>query len=226
LFDLMGDAAKVDYSYRRFVLERLWQVDALAAQIEWGRRVWTDAFGAPSDGFRPGCGAFCGNMYQALEQLGFRWVSSRLASATGWMWQAGQYDYPLRLEGPVLPFRQTNIIEFPILDDVAFRVPQDKVDDFVELGWRLWTMCVEQGYPFVLCSHWHGLERAGGTGYAVHEKLLPRILDSGDAIPLTLGEYYQGLVSGRFPTANPENVYPGPDQIPEWHALARDRRTT
>ena len=221
MFDLMGDQAKIDYSHNRFVWERLWQLDAIEAQISWGRRVWTEAFGSPSDGYRPGCGSFCANMYKALERLGFKWASSRLASMTGWMWQSGNYDYPIRLEGPVLPFGQGGLVEFPILDDVAFHIPREKIDDYVELGWKLWQLCLERNAPYHLVCHWHGLEHEGGTGYAVHEKLLPRILASGQAEPIVLSEYYDRLESGDLPLANAADIYPGPDKIPPWHALSR-----
>jgi peptidoglycan/xylan/chitin deacetylase (PgdA/CDA1 family) len=224
MFDLMGDDAKQEYSQLRFVHERLWQVDALQAQIGWGRQVWTDAMGAPSDGFRPGCGAFCGNMYQALENLGFKWCSARMVSMTGWMWADGNTDYPRRLEGPVAPVRQGNIVEFPIVDDVAFRIPSEKIDDFAELGWQHWQECVERNVPFVLVSHPFALKHDGGSGYAVHEKLLPRILDSGLADPMTLSEYYARIESGEYSCAAPEDAYPGGDEFPDWHILSRVRQ--
>ncbi len=224
MFDLMGNAAKIAYSQSRFVHERLWQVDALQAQIGWGRKVWTEAMGEPSEGFRPGCGAFCGNMYQALENLGFKWCSARLVSMTGWQWAAGFYDYPLALEGPAMPVMQGQIMELPILDDVAFKVPADKIDDFVELGWQLFQKCLERNLPYILVSHPFALKHEGGTGYRIHEKLLPRILDSGLAIPMTLGEYYGRVQNGEFPLAAPEDAYPGGDAIPDWHILSRTRQ--
>jgi peptidoglycan/xylan/chitin deacetylase (PgdA/CDA1 family) len=221
MFDLMGDGAKQEYSQQRFVHERLWQVDALQAQIGWGRQVWTDAMGAPSDGFRPGCGAFCGNMYTALENLGFKWCSARLVSMTGWMWAAGNYDYPHRLEGPAQPVRQGKLVEFPILDDVAFRIPAEKIEDFAELGWKHWQECVRRNLPYVLVSHPFALKHDGGTGYAVHAKLIPRILDSGQAQPMTLSEYYAHIESGEYSCAAPEESYPSGDEFPDWHILSR-----
>lgn len=220
MFDLMGDAAKIKHSQERFVLERLWEVDALEAQIGWGQRVWKEAFGSASEGFRPGCGSFCTNMYRALENLGFQWVSARLASMSGWMWSAGHDDYPICLEGPVRPFQQGKLVEFPILDDVAFLIPQGKVDRMVELGWQHWQECVKRGLPYLLVSHFFALEHEQGTGYAIHEKLLPRILDTGLAEPMTIAQYHRRLLAGEFPWAEPSSIYPGPEAFPEWHALA------
>jgi hypothetical protein len=47
--------------------------------------------------------------------------------------------------------------------------------------------------PFVLVSHHHGLEAHGGTGYQVHERLLTRILESGEARMTTLHALYQEI---------------------------------
>jgi peptidoglycan/xylan/chitin deacetylase (PgdA/CDA1 family) len=219
MYDLMGMDAKAFHSSHRFILERLWQVDALEAQIAWGRRVWTDAFGAPSEGFRPGCGAFCGNMYKALANLGFKWTSSRLVSLTGWQWVFGNENYPPSWEGPVRPTITEGVMEFPILDDVAFKAPFEKIDQFVELGWTHWQKCVEKNWPFITVCHTGQMEVHNDSGYRIHEKLFKRILDTGHADPMTLGQYYRAVKAGTYPLADPADAYPGPDAIPEWHVL-------
>ncbi len=224
MFDLMGEEVKMDYSQNRSVYERMWEVDALEAHIGWGRQEWIDAFGAPSDGYRPGCGAFCANMYTAVANLGFKWTSSRLVSMTGWRWSAGHYDYPMRLEGPKRPYQEGTLIEFPILDDVAFKVPPPMIDDFADLGWRLWEACLEEQAPYGLVSHPQELERDGGVGYAVHDKLLPRILASGRAHALTMNSYCHQLRADKWPMARTEDLYPDPQALPEWHALSRQAR--
>lgn len=222
MFELMGEQAKIDYSEQRLVWERLWQVDALEAHIGWGQREWIDAFGSASPGYRPGCGSFCANMYRALENLGFAWCSSQLASITGWKWSAGQYDYPVQIERSPRPRRIGGLIEFPILDDVAFRLPREKIDDFVELGWQLWELCLERDAPYLLVSHPQALERDDGVGYAIHEKLLPRILETGRAEPMTMHAYHQQLEAGQWPMDPPVSPDPEPTALPEWHALGRE----
>jgi peptidoglycan/xylan/chitin deacetylase (PgdA/CDA1 family) len=221
MWELMPDYVKIDHSQNRFVLERLWEVDALEAHIGWGKQIWLDAFGTASAGYRPGCGSFCGNMYLALENLGFEWASTRMVSMTGWMRQAGHHDYPVRLEGPVKPYYQGKLMEFPILDDVAFLVPPERVDEYVELGWQLWLQCVENNHPFDLVSHPQGLAYQGGTGYEVHQKLLTRIFETGQAEPMTLGEYYARVKSGEFLLAPADTLYPSREEFPAWHAFGR-----
>lgn len=217
MYDLMDMQAKEYHSSHRFVLERLWQVDAIEAQIRWGQRAWTEAFGSASEGFRPGCGAFCGNLYKALKNLGFKWTSSRLVSLTGWQWVFGNDKYPPSWEGPVRPSLIDGVMEFPILDDVAFGVPLDQVDRFAELGWIHWQKCVEKRWPFILVCHNAPIESKGDSGYRIHEKLFKRILDTGLADPMTMGQYYRAVQAGAYPMADAKDQYPGPDDLPEWH---------
>lgn len=221
MYDLMGDTARLEYSTLRFSYEKMWELPNIQANIKWGMDEWVAAFGAPSPGYRPGCGAFCSNMYKALKNLGFEWSSARLVSMTGWMWADQKYDYPIRFDGPAKPFPQDGLIEYPILDDVAFKVHENKINDFVELGWKLWEMCVEKNDPYLLVSHPFALERIEGAGYAVHDKLIPRILETGLAEPMTLNEYHTRVKAGEFPMAAPEERYNDGSQFPEWHALGQ-----
>lgn len=217
MYDLMGMAAKQRHATDRFLFERLWQPDAIAAQIDWGRRAWSDALGTPSRGFRPGCGAFCTAMYAALESLGFQWVSSRLVSLTGWQWVFGNREFPVQWDIRGLPIRIGKLIEFPIIDDVAFRVPEADIDRYVGLGWQHWTKCVQEGWPFILVSHPFALRHEGGTGFRIHEKLIGRILDSGRALPMSLNQYHDRIRAGEFAALSVEEVYPMPPRWPQWH---------
>jgi len=74
--------------------------------------------------------------------------------------------------------------------------------------------------PYTLVSHYFALEHENGSGYAVHERLLRRILDTGLAEPMTLSHYCRRLQAGEFPWAGQPDLYPGPDDIPNWHILS------
>jgi len=217
--NLMGNEDAKEMSRRRLYYENYWTLDAITAQVDWGRQVWIKTFGRPSIGFRPGCGSFCANLFPALLNLGFKWTSAtEIVSFTGWLWYAGQDNYPFEMTPPVRGYRKyKNLAELPVLDDICFRVKADQVDRFVELGWRYWEQCVEKNYPYVLLSHWHGLEANGSTGYQVHEKLLPRILETGLADAMTLSQYHEKLERGEYPWADPTELPPPAEQAPDWH---------
>ncbi len=216
---LMGYEVAKEHSRKRMYYERYWQEDAIIDQIQWGKEVWEKTFGEPSIGYRPGCGSFSVGMFQALEKLGFKWTSvTDLVSFTGWMWiSENGKDYPFEMTPPVRGYKKyNNIIEIPGLDDVSFRVEAGDEKRFIELGWRQWQECVKNNWPYVMISHWHGLERNGGTGYKIHRILLDRILNTNQAEPVTLTQYYEGLIGGKYPLAESDEVGEA-SEIPYWH---------
>jgi peptidoglycan/xylan/chitin deacetylase (PgdA/CDA1 family) len=180
------------YDAERLEVEKGHTLEALAGMIEAGRRIWRKSFGEDPKGFRPGWGAFCGNLYRALAALGFEWVSSRIVCPTSWLWNQGIWDAPIdfRPEVPLLPHRIEGVLECPIAGDYAFRVPDEprRVEAMAELGLAEMKHHHRERAPMLICSHWHGLERNGDSGYAVHERMLPRMLESGLVEPMNMSE--------------------------------------
>jgi len=171
-------------------------LEAQLEMLEAGRRIWRRAFGEDSVGFRPGWGAFCNNFYKALTILGFEWVSSRLPCFTSWDWNRGVWDTPIcfREALPTKPyFHPQGIREYPIAGDYGFRVPNDpkRIDAMAGLGMQEFEVYFERRDPMLIVSHPHGLQFPGavnelpahpqGTGYAVHEKLIPTLINDGRA---------------------------------------------
>jgi hypothetical protein len=189
---------KAQYDLRRFELEATHTVEALARMAHAGQAIWRRAFHEDSPGYRPGWGAFCGNLYRALDVLGYAWVSSRLPCMTSWQWNLGKWDAPIHFRaevpqrpGPAAP--GCRVVELPLTGgDYGFAVPNeaDKIARMVELGRQEFAWCHERGIAFQMVSHWHGLERNGDTGYAVHRQLLPKVQASGQARFITTGQWY------------------------------------
>jgi len=179
------------FTTERFQIEAAHTLPALKLMLTNGQVIWKRTFGVRSRGFRPGWGAFCGNLYRALSALRYEWVSSRLGSLTSWVWNAGDLTFP---DEPALigyaPCRSLKMPEYPIAGDYGFHVKRKDIKKFAELGWAQFQACRQLGVPYNLVSHWHGLERNGDTGYAVHESLLRRIQKSGQAEWLTMSAYH------------------------------------
>jgi hypothetical protein len=189
MLDMAPDVRK-QYDIRRLEIERGHTFEAQTEMLENGRKIWRRAFAEDSTGFRPGWGAFCGNFYKALEVLGFAWTSSRIPSPTSWKWNNGLWDESMDFRKGVAagPTMVGRVREYPIAGDYAFRVPHEatRIDAMVGLALREMAYFHQRGLPMILCSHWHGLEHAGGSGYAVHEKLLAAMLKSGTAEPMNM----------------------------------------
>ena len=183
------------YDEQRLEIEKHHTFEALVAMLESGRRIWRRALHEDSPGYRPGWGAFCGNLYRALEVLGYAWVSSTLPSPASWLRNQGQWDAPMnyRAAVPALPHRLGQLWEYPIGGDYAFRVPNEPagIEAMVEQALQEFHYCHGHGWPFLLLSHYHGLENNHHSGYAVHEQLLPRLLRDGCAEPLAMAQLHR-----------------------------------
>jgi len=213
--------AKRRFDEERGLLETQHTLEAQIEMLEAGRRIWRRAFGEDSAGFRPGWGAFCNNLYKALAILGYEWVSSRIPCFTSWEWNRGLWETPICFRDaiPTAPsLHPQGIREFPLGGDYAFRVPNDpkRIDAMVGLAMQEFDVYFERRDPMVIVSHFHGLEFPGasdglapdphGTGYAVHEKLIPALLESGRATFIGMKELvarYRG--SEPASTATPES---------------------
>lgn len=197
--DMLVAAADVRRKFEedRFAIEDSHTVEALTALLSEGRDIWKTAFGAPSRGFRPGWGSFCGNLYRAADRLGFEWVSARVVSMTSWRRNSGQWDAPMDFrEGiPSAParFPGTKVYEIPMTGgEYAFKVPddQEKIQSMVDLALAEFAWCYDRNLPFVMVSHWPGLAFGNGAGYEVHRRFLRQIRESGKAEFLTLNQLF------------------------------------
>lgn len=186
---------KAQFDSHRHEIEASHTLEAMTAMISRGRDIWIRAFGEPSRGYRPGWGAYCTNLYRALNVLGFDWVSARIPSPTSWKWSSGDWSAPqldFRPEVPAAPHRIHGVLELPMAGDYAFKVPDEpeRIAQMVELGMAELDYLHERGLPMVMVSHFHGLERFGGTGWRVHRELMPKLLDSGRIEPMTMNALY------------------------------------
>lgn len=188
--------AKRRFDENRGALEEQHTLEAQIEMIASGMRIWRRAFGEDSAGFRPGWGAFCNNFYKALALLGFEWVSSRIPCFTSWDWNRGVWDAPINFRDavPTAPWiHPQGIREFPIAGDYGFRVPNDpkRIKAMANLALQEFEIYFERRDPMLILSHCHGLEYSGavggaaphpgGTGYAIHEIMLPALLRDGRA---------------------------------------------
>lgn len=198
MFNLDARAAAL-FDTDRDHVESLHTLEALVEMLENGQKIWRRAFGEDSVGFRPGWGSYCGNLYKALHVLGYQWISSQIPSMTCYLQRYGQDIAFLEPQSPEATLQfgphklRQGVWEFPIGPEVAWRVPNDpaKMSAMVDLGMRHFEALRNRNEPMLMVSHHHGLSFSGevegcppldsGTGYAVHDKFLPKLLASGNA---------------------------------------------
>ncbi len=185
-----------EYDAHRDEIEASHTLEALVRMLDSGQAIWRRAFGENSPGFRPGWGAFCANFYKALKALDYQWVSSRIPSPTARVWNQGKWDAPkvFRPHIPLKAHQVHGVTEHPMTGgEYSFRVPNDpdKIEAMVHLALHDLDYLHERQGEMIMNTHWHGLERNGGTGYAVQEKLIPAILATGKAEPMGMVELHR-----------------------------------
>lgn len=168
------------FDIKRSEVEELHLLETQIRMLNEGRKIWVRAFGKESAGFRPGWGAYCNNFYKALGILGYEWVSSKIPCMTSWAWTIEKWEQSIDFRAgiPTTPhLLKEGVWEFPIAGDYAFRVPQDpeKISKMVGLGLDEFEVFFKRSDPMLILSHWFGLDYLNGTGYAVHEKLIPAL---------------------------------------------------
>ncbi len=196
------------YDIDRRKIEAMHDLETMVRMIEKGAKIWRKSFKEESLGYRPGWGAYCNNLFVALDALGFEWVSSQICSTTSWKWNQELWDEPIHFREHIDPrphIIQGNLMEIPLGGDYAFRVPneQDKIDKMAQLAVDEFNVCHENDWPFIQVCHWHGLARNNDSGYAVQEKMLPAILESGRAEPIGITELHK-RARARLASEQPE----------------------
>ncbi len=191
-------AVREQYDEERLEIEATHQLDAMVEKIETGQKIWRRAFGDSSPGYRPGWGAFCGNLYRALDILGYEWVSSRISSRKSWLWNQELWDRdpPFRETTPGTPWRIGRLIEYPIGGDYGFQIANEPeaIRRMVELFESEFLEFHRRGWLFNVVSHHHGLDRNGGSGYAIHRQAIPKIQQSGKAEFMGMTELHRRTV--------------------------------
>jgi hypothetical protein len=185
-----------EYDIRREQIEADHTLESQVRMLNSGQAIWRRAFHEESVGFRPGWGAFCTNFYRALSALNYQWTSSRIASSTVRKWNQGDWDAPMtfREDIPLSAHKVHGVIEHTITSgDYSYQVPDEprRIEAMVNLALHDLDYLHKRHAPMILTTHWHGLERNGGTGYAVQEKLIPALLATGKIEPMGMAELHR-----------------------------------
>jgi len=197
------------YDRERFAMERLATRKELTRRIRAGMDIWQEVFGEMSPGYRAGWGSYSRNMYMALAELGFKWDSSRLSSRTSWLWGIeGPESSPVELSSyvPVNPYRIGELWEYPIIGDFAYRVKPGEEDAYLKLGKELFHLASRKQAPFLLVTHWHGLEHTENAGYRVMERFLDDLMNEDEVEPITMDQLHDRVTKGKLTSAPPVEV--------------------
>jgi hypothetical protein len=190
----LAPSVKKSFSTNRFEIEASHELPKLIQMLESGIEIWEKVFGDQSKGYRPGWGAFCGNLYKALEQCGFDWVSARFQIWTSYLMVQG-IKVPLEFDTEQHgPYNLGKMCELPMNGEYIDKfgnLPKLESDLPIQVGFDEFMLCVQEQIPFVQLCHPPRMKKEKGNGFEIQSKLIPKILESGYAEPMTMNQAFE-----------------------------------
>ncbi|MBI3922394.1 MAG: DUF2334 domain-containing protein [Armatimonadetes bacterium] len=163
LMSIMGGA---DYETRLKAdiaqFGHLWRRDLFARKLQTALSIFEKAVGHRPLAFRTGALSQSRQLYQAVAEVGLRYVSNRVIDPRGWHYIGGNYQDcgDWEPEVPPRPYWLTDeVVDLPISSEYAWRVPPEKIEKHVSLAVedmrRIYSLCD----VFILVCH---VQEVGG----------------------------------------------------------------
>ena len=212
LMSIMGGA---DYAARlKKDIEQcghLWTRELFVAKLRTGLTIFENAVGHQPLAFRTGALSQSPQLYEALAEVGLRYVSNRVIDPRGWHYIGGNYDVKedWEPEVPPMPYSLTDkVADLPIASEYAWKVPPDKVDRHVALALEDMDRIYRRCDVFILICH---VQEVGGEAPQPQE-VLTQILEAArktyQAKFITVRELIAEIKDGRVPVITPERRQP------------------
>lgn len=179
-----------------------WRRDLFVEKLKAAIALFESAFGRRPQVLRTGALAQSPQLYEAVAEVGMRYVSNRVADPRGWAYIANRYDAPGDWDPAVPPgpyYLTKEVIDLPMISEYAWRLTPEKIEKHLALAVEdLQRVYAAQGV-FVLICH---VQEVGAE--APHSRtLLHRLLAEARKKHKVTFQTMSGLVaeieSGKIP---------------------------
>jgi len=153
----------------------LWRRDLFVEKLETALGIFEGAFGRRPQAFRGGALSESPELYQALAEVGMRYVSNKVVDPRGWKYIVGEYDDPGDWDPdvPPAPYKLTDsIVCLPMISEYAWRLTPDMIEPHLALAVDDLRRVYENCGVFVLICH---VQEVGSDSPLARE-LLSRLL--------------------------------------------------
>lgn len=161
---------------QRATIEDSLRTDRIRSRLATGRRILEAPLGTPIIGFRAPCLATCDNLFDALEEEGYQYDSSRYLQEAGW---------DILNERDPLEFRPItrqdydsmqypgNLLSFPLTTEYTWYLSWKKFEITLDLAKHDFLGCMQADIPFVTLSHVSPFQEGeGDSGFEFYRRLL------------------------------------------------------
>ncbi len=134
----------------------LWRRDLFVERLTTAIAAFENAFGRRPQVFRSGALAQSPPLYEALVDVGMRYVSNLVVDPRGWKYIVGEYEHPgdWDPEVPPMPYYLTPaIVNLPIISEYAWWMTAEKVEPHLALALDDLARVHAAGGVFLLVCH-------------------------------------------------------------------------
>lgn len=208
LMSIMGGA---DYETRlKADIEQcghLWRRELFVKKLRTALSIFENAVGRKPLAFRTGALSQSPQLYQALAEVGLRYVSNRVIDPRGWHYIGGHYDDcgDWEPEVPPMPYWLTDeVVDLPMSSEFAWQVPPDKIERHVALAVEDMQRIYSTSDVFILICH---VQEVGGE-LPYPQQVLRPIFETArkdyQVQFMTLRELVAAIESDLVPVITPE----------------------
>ena len=154
----------------------LWQADLFVEKLTTALGIFERAFGRRPLCFRTGALSQSDELYQAVAQVGLRYVSNKITDPRGWKYIGEKYDDPgdWDPEVPPAPYYLTDrVINLPMISEYAWYLTEEKIEKHLALALDDLQRVYEANGVFLLICH----VQCVGAEDGLSQKLLHQLLE-------------------------------------------------
>ncbi len=179
----------------------LWLTDLFVERLTLAQSIFSNAFGRAPLCFRGGALTHSPELYEALGQLGIRYVSNNVTDIRGWRYIAGEYDTKIDWDAAVPPRPYTlvpGITDLPIMSEYAWYLTPEKIEPHLALAMDdLQRVHGEgQGAMFLLVCHVQCVGDEEGLSRQLLSRFFAQARDQHQLRPMTVTELVADIEAG------------------------------
>ncbi len=166
--------ARLEEDRQRF--GHLWRRDIFVEKLQTAIRIFESAFGRRPQALRTGALSQSPELYEAVADVGMRYVSNMVADPRGWAYIRGDYDDPGDWDQgvPSQPYWLTEkVINLPMISEYAWKLTPEKIERHLALAVEDLGRVYEAGGVFLLICHVQEV----GAEHPYSRDLLHRLLE-------------------------------------------------
>jgi peptidoglycan/xylan/chitin deacetylase (PgdA/CDA1 family) len=179
---------------------RGWRRDLFAEKLSAAIRLFENAFARRPQVLRTGALSQSPALYEAVADVGMRYVSNRVVDPRGWAYIAGRYDAPGDWDPSVPPgpyCLTEKVIDLPMISEYAWRLTPEKVERHLALALEdLGRVYAAQGVFLLICH----VQEVGAAETSLPRDLVRRLLAAArqdyGAVFQTLSQLIAGVEAG------------------------------